>query len=209
MRKRLIALATPFLFFFSYECVNAQSVDLINAEINITAKKINNGILLDWVVKPETEVSHFSIEKSTDGVNFHKIGESISQNIKSLATYSYLDDHLVLINFYRIKIIDSAGKYSYTKAITLNQRGSWYSAIQPNPFVQSFFVQVYLPSSETLKVQLLDMNGGLIRYKSLMGIAGTNDLEFNDIGNLQSGVYLVRIIRTEAVIEQKIIKANL
>jgi hypothetical protein len=52
------------------------------------------------------------------------------------------------------------------------------------------------------------MNGSLVRYKSFNGQPGDNRIEFSDLGGLQPGVYMVRIIRLDSVTEQKLIKAK-
>lgn len=174
----------------------------------LMANKFSNAIQLEWFSENEINTRSFEIERSSDGTNFKKIGSVASQNSRNKNFYTYLDNHPIAVNYYRLKMIDADGNFTYSKIVVINQKGSWYSAIQPNPFVQSFTLQVYLPASEQLKIQLLDISGRLIRYKSITGIAGINKLEFNDIGSLQPGLYMVRVIRMESVIEQKLIKSS-
>ena len=174
----------------------------------LMANKFSNAIQLEWFSENEINTRSFEIERSSDGNNFKKMGRVATQNPIGKNHYSFLDEHPISINYYRLKIIDADGKFSYSKIVVINQKGSWYSAILPNPFVQSFTIQVYLPASEQLKIQLLDMSGRLIRYKSIAGVRGINKFEFNDIGSLQPGLYMVRVIRMDSVIEQKIIKST-
>ena len=61
---------------------------------------------------------------------------------------------------------------------------------------------------QPIKIQLLDMSGRLIRYKSSMGVVGNNKLEFDDVGSLKPGIYMVRIVRSDTVVEKKIVKGN-
>ena len=68
------------------------------------------------------------------------------------------------------------------------------SKVHPNPFTQSFVINTFLPSAQPLKVQLLDMHGSLVRYKSINGLSGENRIEFNDLGNLQAGVWRMLIM---------------
>jgi hypothetical protein len=80
--------------------------------------------------------------------------------------------------------------------------------VHPNPFIHSLIITTFLSSAQPLKVQLLDMSGSLVRYKSINGLQGENSIEFNDLGNLQAGVYMVRIIKLNSVVEQRIIKSK-
>jgi hypothetical protein len=176
--------------------------------LEFTARKTNSGVQLQWITEAETGTSRFEIERSSDGTNFNKIGEKASKNISSGNTYTFLDEAPLLVNHYRLKIMDEDGKYSYSKIVVVNQTAAFVSKIHPNPFIQSFVINTSLPSAQPLKVQLLDMNGSLIRYKSVNGLAGENRIEFNDLGNLQAGMYMVRLIRLDSVVEQKIIKAK-
>ena len=107
----------------------------------------------------------------------------------------------------RIKQVDIDSNFSYS-SIAGVARSEFKTKIQPNPFSQSFIINTFLPSAQPLKIQLLDMNGSLIRYKSFNGLPGDNRIEFADLGNLQAGVYMVRIIRLDSVTEQRIIKAR-
>jgi hypothetical protein len=176
--------------------------------LDFKAKKGGSGILLEWITENETGAKRFEIERSDDGVTFTRIGERFSKNLRSKTSYTYLDGHPFSINYYRLKMIDEDGSHYYSKVIVVNQNGSFYSAVQPNPFVQSFIVDTYLPSPQPIKIQLLDINGRLIRYKSIAGSTGNNKIEFDDVGNLQPGIYMVRIVRQDSIIEKKIVKGN-
>ena len=52
------------------------------------------------------------------------------------------------------------------------------------------------------------MSGKLIRYKSIAGITGNNKIEFDDVGSLRPGIYMIRIVRADSIIEKKIVKGN-
>ena len=119
-----------------------------------------------------------------------------------------LDEHPLQVNHYRLKMINGEEEFIYSKKLVVNRNGALHTAVQPNPFIQSFSVEAYLSASETIKVQLLDMSGRLLRYKSLLGVPGTNKIEFDDVGNLQRGIYMVRIVRGYSVTEKKIVKNN-
>lgn len=225
----LVKIPTLILLAFLNTTANTQTVDSIaQSEVttSITAdtlaskkeslinlldfktRKKNNAISLEWITDSEITTKHFEIERSSDGNTFNKIGEKLSKNVKTKIAHTFLDEHPLPVNYYRLKVINEDGGYSFSKVIAVNQSGAFYSTIQPNPFMQSFAVHTFLASPQPIKIQLLDMSGRLIRYKSTMGIVGNNKLEFDDVGSLKPGIYMVRIVRADTVVEKKVVKGN-
>lgn len=176
--------------------------------LDFKTRKRSNAISLDWMTENETGLQRFEIERSNDGNTFGKIGEKLSKSIKAKTSHTFLDEHPFPVNYYRLKIINEDESHSYSKVIAVNQNGAFYSAIQPNPFMQSFAVHTFLAFPQPIKIQLLDMSGRLIRYKSTMGVVGNNKIEFDDVGGLKPGMYMIRIVRSDTVIEKKIVKGN-
>ena len=103
--------------------------------------------------------------------------------------------------------MDVNGNYLYSSIVSVAGTAP-KAQIQPNPFLQSIAVNTFLPSAQPIKIQLLDMSGRLIRYKSVPGVSGANKIEFDDLGGLQPGMYMVRIITIDSITERKLIKAN-
>src|SRR5215203_1535130 len=230
MKKNfLLRISTLILFAFLNTAANAQTVDTIaqsevatsiaadtlllkkESPINLLdfkTRKKNNGVSLEWITESETGIKYFEIERSNDGNTFSKIGEQLSKNAKTKTSHTFLDEHPMPVNYYRLKVINEEGDHSFSKVIAVNQNGAFYSTIQPNPFMQSFAVHTFLASPQPIKIQLLDMSGRLIRYKSTMGVVGNNKLEFDDVGSLKPGIYMVRIVRSDTVVEKKVVKGN-
>jgi len=97
-------------------------------------------VLLQWQTANEINVSHFNIQRSTNGVSFTTIGKVVAQN-KSINSYEFIDANLPSLEglgvglFYRIQSIDKDGKISYSevKQIRLNQLTNNPINIYPNP----------------------------------------------------------------------------
>ena len=176
--------------------------------LDFKTRKKNNSVLLEWVTDTVSATKYFEIERSSDGNTFNKIGEKLAKNVKTKTSHTFLDEHPLPVNYYRLKLINEDGGYSFSKVIAVNQNGAFYSTIQPNPFMQSFAVHTFLASPQPIKIQLLDMSGRLMRYKSTMGVVGNNKLEFDDVGSLKPGIYMVRIVRSDTVVEKKVVKGN-
>ena len=224
----LIRIPTVILFAFLNITANTQPVEnkaqteeltsiaadtvskkqsLINL-LDFKTRKKNNSVSIEWMTESETGTKYFEIERSNDGNTFSKIGEKLSKNAKTKTSYTFLDEHPLLVNYYRLKVINLDGASHFSKVIAVNQNGAFHSTIQPNPFMQSFAVQTFLSFPQPIKIQLLDMSGKLIRYKSTMGVVGNNKVEFDDVGSLKPGIYMIRIVRSDNVVEKKIVKGN-
>lgn len=76
---------------------------------------------LKWTTISETNLSRFEIERSFDGSVFTKIGEVSATNTSSLVNYEYLDTGLTTIAkaYYRLKVIESNGQFSYSSVIAV------------------------------------------------------------------------------------------
>ena len=226
MKNSVLKFTAFILFILFYTTIRAQSTvntsqealidssifrdsstKLSTANVDLKARKRNNSVALEWLTQNETGINLFEIERSDDGKSFYRLEQKPSKN-SSKTAYTYLDQNPLPVNYYRLKLIDEDGNYNYSKVIVVSPNGNLSSTVQPNPFMQSFAVHTYLPSPQPIKIQLLDMSGKLIRYKSIAGITGNNKVEFDDVGNLQPGIYMVRIVRADSIIEKKIVKGN-
>lgn len=71
-------------------------------------------VTVSWTTASESSLAHFSIEKSSDGVNFYKIGEVAATNTSSTHSYSFPDYNPIRRAYYRIAgiSIDCYRKYS-------------------------------------------------------------------------------------------------
>jgi plastocyanin len=177
--------------------------------VSTTAKKINSQVMVEWSVADEMDVRNYVVERSYDCINFEAVA-TVNYHAPASVTnkYSFTDNGQGSNKIcYRIKQLDVNGNYLYSSIVSV--AGTVPKAqIQPNPFLQSIAVNTFLPSAQPIKIQLLDMSGRLIRYKSVPGVSGANKIEFDDLGGLQPGMYMVRIITIDSITERKLIKAN-
>ena len=90
---------------------------LIEFESELTLE----GILLNWSTAWEHLNSYFTVEKSTDGRNFHTIGTVKGNlNTNNISTYSFTDDKPMNgINYYRLKQHDSTGDFNLSEVVSV------------------------------------------------------------------------------------------
>jgi hypothetical protein len=154
-------------------------------------------VLLQWQTANEINVSHFNIQRSTNGVSFTTIGKVVAQN-KSINSYEFIDATLPSLEglgvglFYRIQSIDKDGKTNFTeiKRITANEKLETSNVvIFPNP--TTGLVHISIPREEkgiwNIKVQ--DVTGKVLQNKTTSAITKTMDLVVSN----QTGLYYITL----------------
>lgn len=99
----------------------------------LNLSKSPNGVVLNWTVGTETNLSKYIAEKSTDGINFEQF---VGINAANKNQYSITDQRpSVGVNYYRIKFVDVNGKFGYsaTKNIDYNVSNKSGITVYPNP----------------------------------------------------------------------------
>jgi endoglucanase len=165
-------------------------------------KQTNNSALLSWTTANETNVSNFQVERSTDGINFEIVGRTVANGHSSVSSYSFVDilPEQSTVYYYRIKEIDINGLNSYTNVDLLTIGGTY--SLFPNP--TSNKVDILFPE-----------NSGTNTYIELYNHLGQQLIESTiissnpftmDISKYSPGVYLLKVISSNGVFVEKIIK---
>jgi len=104
--------------------------------LSFTATLSGDRGLLQWSTDEEVNAARFVIEKSTDGVIFSPLDSVKALNGDTVNSYHYADNGLLPgINYYRLKIVDSTGRYNYSYIRTIELDGSGpIIHIYPNPY---------------------------------------------------------------------------
>src|SRR4029079_8939151 len=89
--------------------------------IGFTAELKNKSVLLQWQTENERNLSRFIIERSADGNTFSSVGNVAAAGNSSTKINNTILDQLPLpgVNFYRLKMIDTDGKFKYSKVVAI------------------------------------------------------------------------------------------
>jgi|CXWL01.1.fsa_nt_gi hypothetical protein len=157
---------------------------------DFTASKKPTGIQLNWETITEQNVSHFEIERSTDGTNFISIGRvNATGNSISKQHYSFTDPQPSPgTNLYRLKLMDMDAAFTYSRVIAVKNQTPISIQVFPNP--ASDVLQVQLPSSqkETVNITITDAAGKSVYFKSLQVNEGNNAMSI-PVQYLPKGIY--------------------
>lgn len=126
----------------------------------------NNGVSLKWETLTEIDLQKFVIERSADGIHFSSIGEqsALAPNYTGYR-YEFFDvSPLAATSFYRIRGIDTDGKFSYSAIIRVNNTNNDLATasikIYPNPVVnKELGIQATGLKTGAYQVLVTDLNG--------------------------------------------------
>ncbi|WP_338792975.1 T9SS type A sorting domain-containing protein [Bernardetia sp. MNP-M8] len=177
-------------------------------------EKVKEQNLLHWATAREFNTSHFEIERSSDAMDFIKIGELKSGNKKmENQLYQYWDaEPQIGINYYRLKQVDLDGTFTYTKTIAIDNQGIITSfeiqKMYPNPAQNSINFVFAVPSSNSeLQIEIFDSNGKSVAATTESYQKGIQNFNQN-LSNFSKGLYILRVsnVQTGEVLTKKFIK---
>jgi hypothetical protein len=153
----------------------------------------NEKAQLKWITNNEDGVSHFEIERSPDGSKFTAVGRVGANNNTSRNEYLYTDPGFSGNRaYYRVKIVDIDGDYSYSKVGILRfeieqQRVRLY----PTPAKATLTINTVDIPAETgqLTVHVYNSAGRLV--KSALVQPGV--VQSLNIADLIKGTYFLRL----------------
>lgn len=168
----------------------ALPVELISFE-----GKVNDGgsAALSWITVSETAFSHFELERSQDNRHFDRVASISAKGTNTGNTsYHYQDHNLIAdIVYYRLKMVDRDGTYTYSRKISLQSDGTASVHFYPNP-VQNLLT---LESPRRIgTIEIFNTKGDRVKkYES--------ETSINEISMelLPAGLYFVKINKNEVI----------
>ena len=172
-------------------------VKLVNFYANVVEGKVKT----NWQTINEYNTDRFIVEHSTDATTFSTIGSLPASNSLLGNNYSFIHINPLLgINYYRLKILDNDGKFSYSSVLKINLSRSLNFHIYPN--IAHNFVIAEHPASDLANIQIMDMSGRIIQYIQTEKNKLQTRLSVND---LKGGTYLFVWTDGKETISKKVI----
>jgi hypothetical protein len=159
-----------------------------------------NDNILFWSTLSESNSRDFEIERSTDGVQFGKIGEvPAAGNSSSIHSYTFTDYHPSADKyFYRLKQTDIDEKYTFSNTILLKRNGAGIT-VYPNPAIQTVSILFGYPVRNEVYL-LVNSNGQTVQQLVFNGTTATINLAEKPAGLY----YLINPSTGAAVVINKI-----
>lgn len=152
---------------------------------------------LNWVTNNEQQVAVFEIEQSKDGISFEKISSVEAKNSTGQNNYSIVVTQILGTGYYRLKMIDKDGKFTYSPVETVTIKcpaNNDFVKIYPDPVIGGF-VMINFSSDRTGSARLVLTNSlGLRTREKTINITGSSNLVRFELEGIEKGVYFIQLL---------------
>ena len=188
------------------DCGPVLDVDLLT----FNGKLVNSNANLLWSTSHEESPVKFIIERSTDGRNFLKAGESPGYNNGNNTNYYSFIDPVSVVDrvWYRIAMVTMTGKKKYSSIIQLYNRLIDFDITNIiNPFASGLTFNITVAENSVIISELIDMSGKTVSSVKQLVYAGTNSLSLNT-QSLPAGIYTLRVASKNRQLVKRVVKKN-
>ncbi len=173
--------------------------------VQFDAAKQNKDALLKWTTANESNVSHFNVERSWDGISFTALQNVPAQN-NTNNNYVFTDFLSSLnrvpsdIIYYRLKSTDLNGSIGRSNIVQLKWQNNQTTTLRvsPNPFKDFVMINT---EAKIKSVQLVGLKGEVIFTTSTINAGRINIPPF-----ITRGVYFLKINTEKGMFIEKLIK---
>jgi len=172
----------------------------------------NRNTMVKWTTEAEIDSDHFEVERSDDGIHFAFRGK-VNGNGSTSSTHHYeLADLLNTsspIVYYRLRIVDRDGKFSYSKIVALKLNGTPNTdnfSVYPNPFVNDMKVSINSGTDFNAAFRIISFDGRELLRRMINLQKGDNIVVLKELGNLPKGSYILEVTTDDNKYIKKVIK---
>ena len=184
------------------DCAIVLPVVLYQFDVNCSYGQVD----LQWTTLSESNNDYFTIERSKDAINFEPVGTVKGNgNSSSLINYKWSDPERVLGKmYYRLKQTDFDGSVIYHNVETVECEQISEISIYPNPFENSFVIQLSENIMYPVNLEILDYLGRPV-YSTILT---TNRLEVDLDSDLPQGTYFIKVFNEKTMVVERIMKTK-
>jgi hypothetical protein len=194
-------------FRFNQESQFTLPLVLKNFNASLHNKKVN----LNWVTGHEKDLSHFVVERSTNGFDYSEVAVVFAMgNSTAVQNYNYTDAVNTAskgVIYYRLRMMDSQKRFQFSP-VRLVRIGDATTEVQvqayPNPVVNE--LRVTVPASwqnKQVSYELYNMSGNMVKRISTNNANQTETLNVKELG---TGTYVVKAYTQSETASQRIVK---
>lgn len=155
-------------------------VELIDFSVN----NINCENKITWTVGAEINHSHFELQTSQNGMDFFTLA-NINPEENHANIYSFIDENISDINYYRLKQVDLDGSYEFSRVITQSShcKKEFEIMVYPNPVFD--FLKIESPQ-RIKSIRILNDTGKIV-------LRNIQDPTAVNVKNLIPGIYFLNL----------------
>ncbi len=185
---------------------SALPVELVDFRANLTNENTTD---LNWTTASELNASHFVVERSNDGVNFHSLAEKAAAGNSATNLYYNLVDKNPFpgTSYYRLRMVDLDGTedFSPVRSIYLMSNKFEVLSIFPNPSKENVHVKYHVEKDRPVQFELTDVTGKSILFFEKNAIQGEN-AALVEVTDLAPGIYFLTVFDGISSITERVVK---
>lgn len=170
------------------------SLPLTLLEFNGAAK--NGFVELKWKTTGEINTSYFDVEKSNDAKSFLAFSKVVAGSNGNTYVKQYItsdNNPYKGNNWYRLKMVDKDGSYTYSNALRVIAGTSNDAAlIFPNPVVHKAVLQFSSSASYKYVLKVTNVSGKLLQTIQGTSYPGKNEVQI-DMSKYSKGTYFIML----------------
>ncbi|KHJ38749.1 hypothetical protein PBAC_10880 [Pedobacter glucosidilyticus] len=161
---------------------------------SFSLKKSNDAITLKWQSHSEVNLSHYLIQKSSNGIDFQNLATISPQQKAGIRQYQFSDKFPTSgIHYYKLLSVDLDGTVGLNEIRVINYGINSEFSIYPNPALGKVNV---LGTIKGDFIKIFDALGRIIKAEEFLG---EENLSI-DINNTTQGLYILVIERDKKVV---------
>jgi hypothetical protein len=190
------ASAAPDRFRIVFSLSNPLPVSFVT----INAYQAGSAVAVEWKMAAELNMKHYEVERSTDGINFSRVGlQTAIGNNNNNVSYKWIDnDPVTGSNFYRIRSVSNSGEIKYSEMVKVKitvEAGT--ITVYPNPVVAKLVNIGFIKMDKGLYQLRLINNMGQVVFVQKLAHAGGNTTLQVTLGAVAAGTYQLEIIKPD------------
>ena len=178
--------------------------------IDFSATIVGSNVELSWITATESNNDFFTLEQSTNGINFNVIG-TIDGAGTSITSKKYSFSHVnpnEEVLYYRLKQTDLDGRSVYFKMISVSvQENDFSFSIYPNPLLEGP-MHLRLNSQIGVDITIFDENGRRVYFKNIKTKDEGYLFDISFAEKLTPGVYFVSAVSGTTIKTERLVIAG-
>jgi len=178
--------------------------------LNFSGMLKNNTAILNWTIIADKETDLFEIERSTDNINFTRVG-TVIQNVPLNVQWSFsASDNIALVNsdviYYRLKVTGKAGAITYSNILALRPAPSLnILTILPIPASNHVVINFFAVKDAEMLIRLVSSTGKIMEQQTIKTVKGKNLIPLNGLTRYSNGMYTLQAFANGEVFNEKLI----
>ncbi len=179
---------------------NKQLTTLPVSLLNFTASVQPSSVVLNWTTANESNLRLYTVERSTDGIQFSNAGTvSALGNTSESHTYQLTDATALQTGasllYYRLRSTGNDGKYSFSSTLVVQvQNGKFSIKISPNPVHHQLTVGFSAPGSRQATIRITDATGKQVYQQAFQPAQAASIQQTINVAGFANGTYFIQLI---------------